>query len=327
MRSIAIGLLIYFTVLRYAVRITAEYYLGSSIANAFTYPYPILFGFFCLLVSYNYLVRPLNQMNRVMNRFKSGHFEERISIKRKDEIGEIAETFNELANRVQFLILTERNMTANLGHEIRTPLTRMMLHLNNVKERVDIDESVLLLENEIRNLSSIASKLLKLAQLERGEFKPQFERVNLYELVQNVARKMKGLARNQSCSIEVQAFGNSVCQTDRDLMEMVLDNILDNAIHYSGDSSLIQVVLNSDLKPEGFVEISVRDQGPGVPESDIERIFMQFERVDASRDRKTGGSGLGLAICKSIVTSLGGSIEARNLNPGFEIRIRLRIKP
>ena len=71
------------------------------------------------------------------------------------------------------------------------------------------------------------------------------------------------------------------------------------------------------------MEIIVRDQGPGVPDSEIEKIFEQYERLDSARDRKAGGSGIGLALCRTVITSLGGTIEARNLNPGFEIRIRL----
>ena len=259
-----------------------------------------------------------------MNRFKSGEFEERVPIRRNDEIGGIAETFNQLANRVQFLIDTERKMTANLGHEIRTPLTRMMLHLNNVKERVEIDESVLLLENEIRNLSTIASKLLKLAQLERDEFKPQLEVINLNEFIHKIARKMQGIAKSQSCRIEVISSETLNYQTDKDLLEMVLDNILDNAIHYSVSNSIIQVIAQLNLEPQGeAVEIIVRDQGPGVPETEIEKIFEQYERLKSARERKAGGSGIGLAICRTVISSLGGTIMARNLNPGFEIRIRL----
>jgi signal transduction histidine kinase len=324
MRSLAYGFLVYFTVIRYLVRLLAEIILGKEVTQRFGFPYPFIFGFISISITYFYIVIPLNKMNRIMNRFKSGEFEERVPMRRNDEIGEIAETFNQLANRVQFLIQTERKMTANLGHEIRTPLTRMMLHLNNVKERVELDESVLLLENEIRNLSTIASKLLKLAQLERDEFKPQLEVINLNDFIHKIARKMQGLAKSQSCRVEVISSPNLTCQSDKDLMEMVLDNILDNAIHYSGSNSVIQIIAQSNPDLEGeHVEIVVRDQGPGVPDSEIEKIFEQYERLDSARDRKAGGSGIGLAICRTIITSLGGTIEASNLNPGFEVRILL----
>jgi signal transduction histidine kinase len=135
---------------------------------------------------------------------------------------------------------------------------------------------------------------------------------------------MQGLAKSQSCSIEVISSQTLTCQTDKDLMEMVLDNILDNAIHYSGSKSVIQVIAQSNSELQGeLVEIIVRDQGPGVPDSEIEKIFEQYERLDSARDRKAGGWGIGLALCRTVITSLGGTIEARNLNPGFEIRIRL----
>jgi signal transduction histidine kinase len=135
---------------------------------------------------------------------------------------------------------------------------------------------------------------------------------------------MQALAKSQSCSIELLSSQSLTCQTDKDLMEMVLDNILDNAIHYSGSHSVIQVIAQSNPESQGGqVEIIVRDQGPGVPDTYIEKTFEQYERLKFARERKVGGSGIGLAICKTVIKSLGGTILACNLNPGFEIRIRL----
>jgi len=111
-------------------------------------------------------------------------------------------------------------------------------------------------------------------------------------------------------------------KTEPDLIKIAIDNIVHNAINYTTPDSVIKIILIND-KVNNFLEISVMDLGPGVPEEDLERIFKQFERVDQSRNNETGGTGLGLALCHSIATALGGAIKASNLYPGLEIRFRV----
>ena len=220
------------------------------------------------------------------------------------------------------MIHSERRMRANLGHEIRTPLARVMLHLNNVADHVDVENSLKMIEQEVQELSAISEKLLKLAQIERGEFKPVFEKVDLNQLIQESVKKMQIVANRQNCRILTEPSQLILVDSERGLLDTTLLNILENALRYSYANSTIQVLIN---QPEKFqrVEILVRDQGPGVPEADLQRIFQPFERTDESRNRNAGGTGLGLAICSTIVEHLGGKITARNLTPGFEVCISL----
>ena len=134
--------------------------------------------------------------------------------------------------------------------------------------------------------------------------------------------KTEGLAIENSCKVELVATSVVHAKTEPDLIEIAIDNIVHNAINYTVPNSVIKIILNNDTV-NNFLEISVRDHGPGVPEEYLERIFKQFERVDQSRNNETGGTGLGLALCNSIATALGGAIKASNLYPGLEIRFRV----
>ena len=322
MRSIAIGLVVYFFLGRNLVKLICDYYFGVPFTAIFSYPYPIFFSPVAVVMTYFYIVRPLRKIKYVMNQFKLGAFEERLDIKRNDEIGNIAETFNDLATRIQRMIRSERQMTSNMGHEIRTPLTRMTWHLNNIRDQVDVEKSIDFLEYEIHELANVSARMLKIAQIERSEFKPQLIDVNINELIYGVIDKTEGLAIENSCKVELEATSLVHAKTEPDLIEIAIDNIVHNAINYTAPDSVIKIILIND-KVNNFLEISVRDHGPGVPEEYLERIFKQFERVDQSRNNETGGTGLGLALCYSIATALGGAIKASNLNPGLEIQFRV----
>jgi two-component system sensor histidine kinase CpxA len=324
MRSVAIKIVFWFFFARYLTRVIGSNYYSVPIINVFYYPYPYIAGIYAFIITYLLLVYPLKRIEKVIHRFRSGNFEARILMKRKDELGNIASAFDDMADRIQVMINSERRMTANLGHEIRTPLTRVMLHLHNLKDNVDVEKSIELIEIEIHELSSVSNKLLRLAQIERGEIKPIIESFDLFDFISKIIRKMSLIADKNNCAIEFQSAGRFSIETDRSLLEIALSNIIDNAIHYTTPYSTIQILLDLPTKPDDSLQIIVRDQGAGVPDELIHRIFLPFERVEESRDRTTGGTGLGLAICKSIVNNLGGTIEARNLKPGFDICIRLR---
>lgn len=322
MKSVSLKLVLGFFMFRYITRIIAIHYYPMPLIQVFTYPYPYLAGIYAFILTYVLLVNPMKKIERAMRQFKSGQFDVRINIKSKDELGTIAGAFNELADRIEVMIHSERRLRANIGHEIKTPLARVMLHLTNVADHVDVENSLKMIEQEVLELSAISEKLLKLAQIERGEFKPVFEKFDLNQLIQDSVKKMQIIANRQNCRILTEPCQPILVNSERGLLDTALVNIIENALRYSFAKSNIQVLIN---QPDNFktVEILVRDQGPGVPEADLHRIFQPFERTDESRNRNAGGTGLGLAICSTIVEHLGGKITARNLTPGFEVCISL----
>lgn len=322
MKFVSLKLVLGFFMFRYITRIIAVHYYPMPLIAVFTYPYPYLAGIYAFILTYVILVNPMKKIERAMRQFKSGQFDVRIHIKSKDELGTIAGVFNELADRIEIMIHSERRLRANIGHEIKTPLARVMLHLTNVADHVDVENSLKMIEQEVLEIAAISEKLLKLAQIERGEFQPDFEAVCLNDIIRHAILKMKVVCERQQCVILFEPCREVTISSERGLLETTLMNILDNAVRYSVPNSIILVKLEIQSSDK-TVAIRVIDQGKGVAEADIERIFLPFERTDQSRARHSGGTGLGLAICNSIIENLGGQISAHNLNPGFEVCISL----
>jgi two-component system sensor histidine kinase CpxA len=326
MKSIAFRLFLIAFLMRISLASIDLYWGNGDILKTWSIPYATF-----VIVSWFSLVMidvglPMKKIYQAMNRFKAGEFDMRINMKRKDEIGLIAETFNELADRVQSLIESERRMTANLAHEIRIPLTRMAFLLDKLDCNVKSEPTRDKLRNEIVELSVIAQQLLKLAQIERHEFKPYTEPINLNELIMEYQSRLQYDFESKSLTCIFEQNHEAWAVGDRNLLNIAILNILENAIRYTkvNSSIIISIDMTVDNKPD-HLKISVRDQGSGVPAEDLERIFLPFERSDPSRDRQTGGAGLGLSLAKSIVECQNGTIQAKNLPDGFEVSIHLPI--
>jgi len=326
MRSIAIRLLVFGTCVRTSV-LSYDYFWGNGdIMRAWRFPFPLIIISLTLTWATLDAGLPMRKIYKAMNRFKAGQFDERIVMNRKDEIGTIAETFNQLADRVQSMIESERRMTANLAHEIRMPITRIAFLLEKIDCTVQSEPARDQITDEIIELSLIAQQLLKLAQIERSEYKPITEHINLNVLVSELLKRLQFGFEKKTLTLNFNPIEKAWVIGDASLLKMAILNILENAIQYTASETTIEVAITVDSN-SGQLILSVKDQGPGVPADDLERIFLPFERSDLSRDRQTGGVGLGLSLAKSIITCQQGSISARNLANGFEISILLPIMP
>ena len=318
MKSIAFRLVLFGTCMRTGLLLHDYFWGNGDVVNNWKNPYSFLVIPLSLAWAAIDACLPMRRIYKAMNRFKAGQFDERIVMRRKDEIGIIAETFNQLADRVQGMIESERRMTANLAHEIRMPLTRMAFLLDRLDCSSDSEPTRAQMKQEIVELSVIAQQLLRLAQIERSEFKPNAEPLDLNALIPELVQRMQFGLEEKSVHCIFRPLDRAVVIGDKSLLKMALLNILENAVKYTRPGTSVEIGLAVGEKP-GALKLSVRDQGPGVAPEDLERIFLPFERADVSRDRQTGGAGLGLSLAKSIITRQNGTIQARNLAQGFEI--------
>jgi len=294
-------------------------------SNFLLYPYPWLLipiTIFVATICYINVVIPLIKIARAMDNFADGAFEERINIRRVDEVGRIAINFNKLADRVQGLIQTERRMGANLAHELRLPLTRMSLLTDLILKHPEETENIELLKQEIMSLSGLSTSLLRLAHYERKEFAIQAEVFSVDQFIQEVALLFQMTAAAKNCTFDIEVSNKLILFTDKSLLQIAISNLIDNAIQYSDPDTKISVKVFVDQSSH-MVRILVRDHGNGVPPEFLERILLPFERVDYSRTKATGGMGLGLSIVRSIVKCLSGTIHLQNLNPGLQVEIQL----
>jgi two-component system OmpR family sensor kinase len=244
-----------------------------------------------------------------------------------DEIGRLVTTFNRLLARLESAFETQRRFVADSSHELRTPLTviKSNLHLlhqpNSASER---SELLSVTEGEVARLNRMVDDLLYMAQMQAGhDLKPVLRPVELDSLLLDMFARARPLAmlKHQKLSLIHEDIAASM--GDRDQLQHLLLNLLDNAIKYTGEEGIVTLGLWSD---DGWARIEVSDNGPGIAEEDLPLIFDRFFRTADARQNQRNGSGLGLAIVKSIAESHNGKVEVYSrLGEGTTFRLWLRL--
>jgi len=219
-----------------------------------------------------------------------------------------------------------KEFVANVSHELRTPLSVVQGYVETLiegawKEEKSALEFLTIIDKNVRRLSAIVSDLLDLSKLESGGHVLEPREVEVRGLVDRVAEAFRPVAerKRQQLAAEV-APGAGTLQADGTLLERALSNLVDNALKYTPEGGRIRIAGGAD---GGHVSLSVEDNGLGIPEADLPRIFERFYRVDKSRSRDLGGTGLGLSIVKHIVQLHGGTISVRSTPSGSTFIVRV----
>ena len=265
------------------------------------------------------LTRAIAQLTRATERIADGQFEVTVDTQRNDELGRLGAAINRMASRLGGLVSGQKRFLGDTAHELCTPIARMNVALEILDQRVEqtnkpyVDD----VREEAQEMSALVNELLSFskASFDRGKIKLQ--PVCLAEVVAAAIRREsvpEVEIRNQTPP-ELQAQGNP------ELLQRAVANLLRNAVRYAGQAGPITV---SATAKDVWIELEVSDQGPGVPEGSLPKLFDPFYRVDTSRTRDTGGIGLGLTIVKTCVESCGGCVSCQNRKPaGFVVRMTL----
>lgn len=269
------------------------------------------------------VVRPVRKLQAIVEEFGRGNLQTRAQFNRSDEIGDLAGSFNQMADQIHTLVERERGVVRSVAHEVRGPLTRMSLLVERLRNGRQVDETIRRLDQEIKTLSQIPELLLQLSLVESGQAALRWEKQYLSDFIREIVERMEPSSTSRGCQIQMIQEDDFEIEIEMDpaILGRSVENILENAIRHAPEQSTIEISLKLMADQ---VELSIRDFGPGVPEQDLGSIFRPFFRCDASRTRNTGGLGLGLAITRSCVQALGGTIWARNANPGLMVTMSLR---
>jgi two-component system sensor histidine kinase CpxA len=262
----------------------------------------------------------IEKMRRAAASIAQGHFAVQIPVKRSDELGELATSIESMAQQLDRLVHGQRRFLADIAHELCAPLSRIQLSAGILEEKVTGSELeyVRRLERDIGHMSGLVSDLLSFSK--GAKRKPELGVVALMPLVEEVVRR----ERNGAGEIAVKIDPTSAVVADPEYLRRAIGNLLRNAITYAGDAG--PILIESKQGP-GWIRLLVQDQGPGLPNAELDAVFEPFYRPDVSRDRQTGGVGLGLAIVKSCVEACGGSVHCRNHKPnGLEVILELRAR-
>ena len=258
-----------------------------------------------------------------------GSLSERIPVpKPKNEIQELAETFNELLGRLEKAFISQETFIANASHQLKTPLTILKGELEMIKKRQatasELEEFFKSASSEIEHMIDLVEDLLLLARLEAGRDTLTLRPVNLDEVLLNVVSRLQKLAKNKGVQIRTsfksespEAEFSAEALGDEELLSCLFENLIENAVKYTAENTSVDVKLSSN---EERTELSISDEGPGIPPEKREKMFMRFQRGKPSSP--IPGSGLGLAIASEIAQlhSLGIHV-AENTARGHGTRI------
>ncbi len=279
---------------------------------------------FCYLLAL-YLTSPIRKLRLATKEFADGQLQTRVAssvVKRRDELADLARDFDVMAERIETLVVSQRRLNSDISHELRSPLARMNVALELAKQKSNKDTEPILarIETESHRLNEMISRLLILAKLETNSELVEPVRVDLAEIVNEVAEDADFEAQAKGRSVTVSAQEHCTVMGSENLLRSAIENVLRNAVRYTAEGTAVDVSLTSQ---NGHAVVQISDHGGGVPDDELANLFRPFYRVGEDRTRKTGGIGLGLAIAERAILAHKGTISAKNTDHGLLVEIRL----
>jgi signal transduction histidine kinase len=260
------------------------------------------------------LARPVEKLKNTVEGFGRGDFTARAKSTRGDEIGQLARTFDTMADRIQTLLSAERRLLLDISHELRSPLARLSVAVELARTEGNRDAHLDRIQREADRLNDLVGELLQVTRVEGDPSRQKLEDVRLDEIVKNVVDDCLIEADARGCKLELSGGHPLTIPGDPELLRRAIENVVRNAIRFAPEGSVVEVAMEDRA-------VTVRDYGPGIPEASLSRIFDPFYRVESDRARDSGGVGLGLAIAKRAVVLHNGKISAENAEPGLRVRL------
>jgi len=265
------------------------------------------------------LTSPLRRMQKTIERFGRGDFTARVNSRRADELGQLGRAVDQMAERIESLLKSQRRLLQDISHELRSPLARLGVAVELARGGGDPDTAFNRIEREADRLNVLVGELIQVTRAEGDPAGLTTEQLRLDDLVRVIVDDVHIEAERHHISLDLD-----VCEAEMEgnseLLRRAIENIVRNAIRYSPDGGRVQVTLK---RAGALYRVAVRDFGSGVPEQSLIQIFDPFYRVEEDRGRTSGGVGLGLAIAKRAVELHHGLIRASNQRPGLLVEIDL----
>jgi signal transduction histidine kinase len=266
------------------------------------------------------VVAPLHKIAASIAFFGQGHLSTRVESRRQDEIGQLARSFNQMAGRLQKLIVSERLLLGDISHELRSPLARLKFAIKLARTSPDSQAALDRIERDVDRITALVGDIVEFNFIKCGPAAQELEIVRAADIMDEVIRDCAVEAEVRSCRIAVNGQLAGEVSGNPELLRRAVENVLRNGIRYSPEHSTIDVSIAENSRT---AIIAVRDYGPGVPEDALTHIFDPFFRVEEARNAMGGGSGLGLSIAKQAVKVHRGTITAENASPGLRVHITI----
>ncbi|MCL2838898.1 MAG: HAMP domain-containing histidine kinase [Oscillospiraceae bacterium] len=265
------------------------------------------------------ITRPIKAISHAAKAFSKGEFKERVEVSGRDEIGELSNTFNQMAENLEKIENLRRTFVANVSHELRTPMTTIIGFIDGILDGTIPPESqsdyLTIVLSESRRLSRLISDLLDIARMEEDEFSLDITEFDINEMIRRCVIGFERRIDSKNISVNIE-FPDDVClvRADSDGISRVLTNLIDNAIKFTDQSGTIDIKISR--RGNVFI-ISVRNTGEGIAAEDYNNIFHRFYKADKSRGLNREGTGLGLFIVKNILNLHGRDISVNSVAGEF----------
>ncbi len=260
------------------------------------------------------ITSPVKQLTKAARKIAAGEFDQRIPVKSNDEIGEMAKTFNSMAETLEKNEKLNRQLYAGIAHELKTPLTLIQGNLEAILDGIvkPNPKQIAALHTETMLLNRLVNDLRDLTLAQAGQLKLQKKPIDLNGLTRNVIESIQPMLSEKNIRMTV-SIPSRLPQiiADPDRITQVLYNLIGNALRYTPEDGKIEVSVKISPGTASELTVYVSDTGEGIPDKDLPYVFNHFYRVDQARTRTKGGTGVGLAIVKHLV-------EAHNGNVGVE---------
>jgi signal transduction histidine kinase len=259
------------------------------------------------------LTSPMRALTQAANRMTGGELEQQVEVSSNDEIGQLAQAFNQMSDQLVEKDRLRQQMTADIAHELRTPLTVIAGYAESMKEGVlpPTEERLGLVHNEIEHLQRLVEDLRTLSRADAGELVLNRQSVSPTELLRQIAATYSHQAKLKQINLALDTDSElSSIFVDETRLIQVLGNLISNAIRHTPEGG--RIALSGHKYENAWIALKVADSGHGIAAEDLPHVFERFYRADDSRSESDGGSGLGLAIAKAIIEAHGGRIEVES---------------
>lgn len=326
-------------------RVIAPDNKSYRLVTAFNKPHPIAYlltpqriiigilvsGLICFALA-AHLSAPIKHLRQAAMRLSQGDLDARISDttrNRHDEIGALASDFNIMADRLQTMINLQKHLMRDISHELRSPLARIQVALELARQRnPSADHHELQrIELELERLNNLIDELLTFVRMETDQSNIETQNINLAELLHHIVEdsRFENCQSPQHTPILIDCPAHVEIAANPPLLHRALENIIRNACFYTAAGTTVNITCGA---VDGNLLLTVQDEGPGVPDDMLDKIFQPFSRVSKSREKNSGGYGIGLAISKRAIEIHGGRIHAENnaTGKGLSVLIILPMK-
>jgi two-component system, OmpR family, sensor histidine kinase CpxA len=266
------------------------------------------------------LTRSIKSMRDATNRLAEGDFAARVDGNRGDELGELSEGINRMAVRLKGYVEGQKRFLSDVAHELCAPTARLQMSVGILEQRAPESERERLADvrEEVEHMSSLVNELLQFSKASIATKQVQLQSVSLLEVAEKAVHRESADTRHVAIAIGQ----NERALAEPELLQRAIGNLVRNAIRYAGHAG--PIIVSGETRGEE-IHITVADEGPGIPDAALPKIFDPFYRLDEARTKESGGVGLGLAIVKTCVEACDGVVTATNRSPrGLAVTLILK---